>query len=93
VLILISLGSKLEAKDHEVLNVPHICLASPGEPADVVAEIKEMLSKPGRTGYVETYETMFHGWMGARANLEDEKNLKEYERGYNAVADFYNKYL
>ncbi|OIW33236.1 hypothetical protein CONLIGDRAFT_640383 [Coniochaeta ligniaria NRRL 30616] len=84
---------RLEAKDHEVLNVPHICLASPGEPADVVAKVKEILSKPGKIGYVETYGTMFHGWMGARANLKDEANLKEYERGYNAVADFFNKYL
>jgi dienelactone hydrolase len=84
---------RLDAKEHEVLNVPHICLASPDEDASVVAEVKEILSKPGKTGHVETYETMFHGWMGARANLEDEKNLKEYERGYNAVADFFNKYL
>ncbi|KAB5558075.1 dienelactone hydrolase family protein [Coniochaeta sp. 2T2.1] len=84
---------RLDAKDHETLNVPHICLASPGEPADFVAEVKEILSKPGKTGYVETYETMFHGWMGARANLKDEANLREYERGYNAVADFFNKYL
>jgi hypothetical protein len=30
---------------------------------------------------VETYEGMFHGWMGARANLEDEKNAREFERG------------
>lgn len=84
---------RLDLGEHEALNVPHICLASPGEPADVVAQVKEVLSKPGKIGHVETYETMFHGWMGARANLEDEKNLKEYERGYNAVADFFNKYL
>ncbi len=36
---------------------------------------------------------MFHGWMGARANLEKEDNLKEYERGYKQVADFFAKYL
>lgn len=46
------------------MNAPHICLASPDEPADVVAQIKEVLSKPGKNGHVETYETMFHGWMG-----------------------------
>lgn len=85
--------SRLDVKEHEALNVPFICLASPGEPADVVAEIKEVFSKPGKIGHVETYDTMFHGWMGARANLKDEANLKEYERGYHAVADFFNKYL
>lgn len=86
--------SRLDVKEHEALNVPHICLASPGEPADVVAQIKEALSKAGKIPHhVETYDTMFHGWMGARANLKDEANLMEYERGYSAVADFFNKYL
>jgi dienelactone hydrolase len=84
---------RLAAEDAEALTAPHICLASPGEPADVVAQIKEILSKPGKTGVVETYETMFHGWMGARANLEDDKNRSEYERGYNQVAGFFAKYL
>ncbi|KAI1412788.1 alpha/beta-hydrolase [Hypoxylon sp. FL1857] len=84
---------RLEAEDAEALTAPHICLASPGEPADVVAQYKEILAKPGKLGHVETYETMFHGWMGARANLADEKNRSEYERGYNQVAEFFAKYL
>jgi dienelactone hydrolase len=75
------------------LTVPHICLASPGEPAAVVAQYKEILSRPGVVGHVETYDKMFHGWMGARANLRDEVNLAEYERGYNAVGEFLKKYL
>ena len=76
-----------------MLNVPYICLASKDEDAGVVAEVKEILSKPDKHGYVETYGTMHHGWMGARADLKNEDNLKEYERGYTAVADFFNKYL
>ncbi|KAI0895130.1 alpha/beta-hydrolase [Annulohypoxylon nitens] len=85
--------SALDAKDAEALNAPHICLASPGEPADLVAQYKEILAKPGKVGVVETYDTMFHGWMGARAKLEDENNKKEFERGYNQVAEFFRKYL
>ncbi|OTA66037.1 dienelactone hydrolase family protein [Hypoxylon sp. EC38] len=84
---------RLATEDAEALTVPHICLASSKEPADVVTQYKEILAKPGKTGVVETYETMFHGWMGARANLEDEKNKSEFERGYNQVADFFAKYL
>ncbi|KAI0880507.1 alpha/beta-hydrolase [Annulohypoxylon maeteangense] len=84
---------RLEAADAEALTAPHICLASPGEPADIVAQYKEILEKPGRVGVVETYESMFHGWMGARANLDDENNKKEFERGYNQVAEFFGKYL
>ncbi|KAJ9137283.1 Dienelactone hydrolase family protein [Pleurostoma richardsiae] len=84
---------RLEAKDAEALTVPHICLASPGEPADVVAQYKEILSRPGKTGHVETYGDMFHGWMGAKAKLNDEKNAKEFERGYRQVAEFLAKYI
>ena len=57
--------SRLEAADAEALNVPHICLASLDEPVEEVARVKEILSKPGKIGYVETYgRPMFHGWMG-----------------------------
>lgn len=83
----------MDTKDAEATNVPHILLASPGEPADIVAEVKEVFSRPGKTGVVETYPTMFHGWMGARANLENEDNLNEYKRGYSQVGDFFGKHL
>jgi dienelactone hydrolase len=36
---------------------------------------------------------MHHGWMGARAKLGEEENLKEYERGYNQLAAFFGKHL
>lgn len=58
-----------------------------------MAQYKEILARPGKSGVVETYEGMFHGWMGARARLEDEKNRTEYERGYQQAADFFSKYL
>ncbi|KAI2603736.1 alpha/beta-hydrolase [Hypoxylon sp. NC1633] len=83
----------LAVEDAEALTVPHVLLASPGEPADVVAQYKEILARPGKTGVVETYDKMFHGWMGARANLRDELNRSEYERGYKQIADFYAQYL
>lgn len=86
-------GRRLEAQDAEALTVPYICLASPGEPADAVVLYKEILAKPGKVGVVETYDSMFHGWMGARAKLDDEKNRAEYERGYKQTADFFDKYL
>ncbi|ORY71483.1 dienelactone hydrolase family protein [Pseudomassariella vexata] len=85
--------SRVDARDAEALTVPYICLASPGEPVDVIAQYKEILSKPGKIGHVETYETMFHGWMGARSKLDDEKNRSEYERGYKQIAEFLSKYL
>lgn len=86
--------SRLDAADAEPVNVPYLVLASPGEDPTEVAKIKAILEKPGKTGYVETYgPPMFHGWMGSRANLKDETNRKEYERGYKQVADFVSKYI
>jgi len=46
-----------------------------------VKQYADVLAGEGKIGEVETYGTMHHGWMGARANLENEDNLKEYERG------------
>lgn len=42
-----------------------------------------MLTKPG----------MFHGWMGARAKLTEEKYLKGYQEGYEKVAEWLGKNL
>ena len=65
-------------EDAEKMVIPHICLASHDEPVDVVKDYKAIL---GAKGEVETYDKMFHGWMGAKANLEDAENAKEFERG------------
>lgn len=87
--------SALAAADAEALTIPHIVLASKDEPADVVSQYKEILEggQKGKTGVVETYATMNHGWMGVRAKLDVEDDRKEYERGYKQVADFFNKHL
>jgi dienelactone hydrolase len=83
----------LDAKDAEALTAAHICLASEGEPQDVVAQYKEILAQPGKTGHAETIPGSFHGWMGARANLKDEKNVSLYEKGYKQVSEFYLAHL
>lgn len=69
------------ADDAEAITIPHIILASKGEDAAVTKKYAEILSKQSKITEIETYDTMHHGWMGARANLQDEENLKEYERG------------
>ncbi|KAK9429341.1 dienelactone hydrolase [Lipomyces doorenjongii] len=84
---------RLSKEDAVNISVPHLVLASKDEPADVVADYKEVIESNGKGGFVETYSTMHHGWMGARADLEDEANLKEYIRGYAQFAEFFKKYL
>jgi len=84
---------RMDINDAKALTIPHIVLASNGEPADVVKEYESLLVGEGKKNVVETYGTMHHGWMGARAKLGEEENRKEYERGYNQLAAFFGKYL
>ncbi|PWY87403.1 alpha/beta-hydrolase [Aspergillus heteromorphus CBS 117.55] len=84
---------RMDAEDAKKVTIPHIVLASKDEPADVVKAYSEIIAGNGVGGHVETYEKMWHGWMGARANLEGEESLAEYKRGYNQLADFFEKHL
>jgi len=71
----------LDKDDALKLTIPHIVLASPGEPVEVLNAYAEIFKSGDKVGEVETYHTMFHGWMGARANLQNPENAKEFERG------------
>jgi hypothetical protein len=78
----LSQASRPTKEDAEAITIPHICLAAPSDNEDgTIDAYKEVLSQNGRIGEVEIYPTMFHGWMGGRAKLEDADNVKEFERG------------
>ncbi|KAM0174096.1 hypothetical protein ACHAPC_010137 [Botrytis cinerea] len=83
--------SRLTKEDAERITVPHIVLASNGEDVKAVQEYKGVLE--AGNGVVETYSTMHHGWMGARANFDNEDNAKEYVRGYQQCAAFFSEHL
>ena len=69
-------------EEAEKLAIPFICLFSKedGTP-ELVEEYGRALEKKERN-VVERYGDMHHGWMGARADLGDEGNLRGFERGY-----------
>lgn len=73
--------SRLVKEDAEKLTIPFICLFSKedGTP-ELMQEYGQALEKNDEN-VVEKYGSMHHGWMGARANLGDKENLKEFERG------------
>jgi len=54
---------------------------------DGTLELEEEYAKAiqanNKQNVVEKYSTMHHGWMGARAELTDKENAKEFERGYS----------
>ncbi|RAL03163.1 uncharacterized protein BO80DRAFT_470820 [Aspergillus ibericus CBS 121593] len=83
----------MDVEEARKLTIPHIVLASKDEPVDAVKAYSEIIASNGIGGHVETYTTMWHGWMGARANLTVEEGSAEYKREYNQLADFFEKHL
>jgi dienelactone hydrolase len=71
----------MDPADARALSIPHIVLASKDEPASAVAAYADIIAENGTGGHVETYPTMWHGWMGARADLAAEASRAEYTRG------------
>lgn len=80
----------LDPEDAKNVTVPIALLASKDEdPAAVKAyEANLKVAK-----FVDTYPTQLHGWLAARADLDDPENKKEYERGYRALLDFFHQHL
>lgn len=75
----------LDAADAAQLAVPHFCLATAGEDADTTQRFKEALEANGKArdkSVVLRWEGTFHGFMAARANLQDRDNLEYYEKGF-----------
>ncbi|PLB45832.1 dienelactone hydrolase [Aspergillus steynii IBT 23096] len=83
---------RMDKADAEKITIPHIVLASKDEPADVVQQYKDIIAN-GPGSHVETYESMWHGWMGARADLDGEESVKEYRRGYEQLASFFEQHF
>ncbi|KAL2833814.1 dienelactone hydrolase [Aspergillus cavernicola] len=82
--------SLLDVADAKAISIPHICLPSPDEPAELLKSYEQAVHTDSE---FELYSTMFHGWMGSRADLEAEQNAKEFQRGYKQVSVFFNKWL
>jgi dienelactone hydrolase len=74
----------LDPADAKDLRVPLALLASRDEDVEAVQLFKG--NPAGLEIRVETFGNMVHGWMAARADLEDEECLKEYQRGYKIVS-------
>jgi dienelactone hydrolase len=78
----------VDPAEAEKIKVPLIMLASKEEPEDVVREFEAKLQG---AKHVEIFKDQIHGWMAARANLDDDRVKEEYARGYKTVLDFFGK--
>jgi len=80
----------LDPSDAKNVTVPMAVLASKDEDPEAVKGYKENLKVPN---HVDTFPTQVHGWMAARADLDDPECRKEYERGYQTVLGFFHDHL
>lgn len=80
----------VDPEDAVKVTVPTCMLASKDETVDDVKKYESSLKVPK---HVEIFADQVHGFMSARADLEDPKGKAEYERGYKTVLDFFEKYL
>ncbi|KAH7175550.1 hypothetical protein EDB81DRAFT_874394 [Dactylonectria macrodidyma] len=78
----------VDANDATGVTIPTALLASKDEDATEVKKFEEALTVPK---HVETFGDQIHGWMAARADLEDARVREEYERGYKTVLGFFGK--
>ncbi|KAF8540085.1 hypothetical protein BDD12DRAFT_917176 [Trichophaea hybrida] len=87
----------LDPEDGGRIVVPHFCLATRDEDKDVVEAFKARVQgKEGVVGeksLVMRWEGTFHGFMAARADLEDKENLEYYEKGYKKLVHWLKEVL
>ena len=84
---------RLEVEDVKAITIPHICLFSKEDGSPELIEEYGNALKEKKENVVEKYETMVHGWMAARSDFGDAEVVKEFERGYGQLADFFTKYM
>lgn len=80
----------LDVEDAKKVQIPIVILASKDEDKDVVKDFEASLQVPC---HVEIYADQVHGWMAARANLDDARPKSEYERGYRTLVNFFHEHL
>lgn len=80
----------LDPNDASGISIPFCLLASKDETKEDVKKFEQNLEGEK---LVEIFDDQIHGWMAARSNLEDERVMQEYHRGYQTLLEFFAKYL
>ncbi len=78
------------ADDAPGITIPYIMLPSEEESKEEVEKWEKGLKV---THSVEWFSDNVHGFMAARANLENADEKAAYERGYKTVLDFFHKHM
>ena len=79
----------IDPQGADKIAVPFALLASGEDPAD---DVKAFESRLKVANHVETFKDQVHGWMAARADLNDPNIKAEYARGYQTVVEFFDNH-
>jgi dienelactone hydrolase len=80
----------VDSADAKGIPIPVLILASKDEDANELKEFQRLLTVKNR---VETFGDQSHGWMAARADLNDPIVKSEYARGYAILLEFFQEHL
>ncbi|KAG9236110.1 dienelactone hydrolase family protein-like protein [Amylocarpus encephaloides] len=80
----------IDPSEAENIKIPLCMLASGDEP---VADVEKFEANLTGEKHVEIFKDQIHGWMAAKADLEDGRKKSEYERGYQLLLSFFAKHL
>ncbi|KAF2741126.1 alpha/beta-hydrolase [Polyplosphaeria fusca] len=72
------------------ITIPYVMLPSGDESKEDVEKWEKGLKVPH---LVKWYPDQLHGWMAARAELEDPKVKTAYEDGYKTLLDFFHQHI
>ncbi|KAF6220729.1 hypothetical protein HO133_003162 [Letharia lupina] len=75
----------VDPKDGPSVTIPYCLLPSMHEDKDKVKAFADAINVEK---YVETFDDMPHGWMAARADLNDPTAKEGYKRGYETALNF-----
>jgi len=83
--------TKLLPEDGEGLTVPHLIIPTKDEDPAAIAAY-EAVSRPEGCETV-WYKDMIHGFMGAKASLNNPDVMEKFHEAYAVVGKFFSKYL
>lgn len=78
----------VDANDAPDVTIPILLLPSSGEDKNDVGSYEKALKVKHE---VEWYDDQVHGFLAARANLEDPKVVAAYEKGYQKIISWYHE--
>lgn len=88
----------VDPSDAEKFVIPHFTLATKDEDKAAIEGVEKAVKGSATEAVKEKSKVLywdgtFHGFMAARANLEDKENLEYYKKGYTELVSWFKTVL